>query len=80
MKLATELRRTLEYKEEQDDTFVKQSLLLDLLNLTDTDKSILTRAVKNTFPKSKKKVITVDKQKMYPCSITVVGSISNIYV
>ena len=64
--LATELRRTLEYNEDQNDAFVKQSMLLDLLNLADTDKSILTRALKSTFPNSKKRVITLDKQKMYP--------------
>ena len=65
--LATELKRILEYNEEQDDIFVKQSILLDLLNVTNADKSRLTRAVRNSFPKSRKKIITLDQQKMYPC-------------
>lgn len=64
--LAAELKRILKCDEEQDDTFVKQSILLDLLNLTDADKSRLTRAVRNSFPKSRKKIITLDQQKMYP--------------
>ena len=35
---------------------------MDVLELDDSDKSMLTRCVKKCFPESTKKIITIDKE------------------
>ena len=46
----------------QTDSFVKQSDLMNLLQLSDENKSMLTRCVKKCFPDAKKKIITVNHE------------------
>ena len=63
--LSAELENLLEYQDDSN-AYVKQSLLMDMLDLTDDNKSILTRTVKSAFPNSVKKTIMIDRQLMYP--------------
>jgi hypothetical protein len=48
----------MQYKEDPN-AHIKQSLLIDMLNLEPKEKSLLTRTVKVTFPNSTKKIIMV---------------------
>jgi hypothetical protein len=48
----------MQYKEDPN-AHIKQSLLIDMLNLEPKEKSLLTRTVKATFPNSTKKIIMV---------------------
>ena len=41
--------------------YTKQDVM-DVLELDDSDKSMLTRCVKKCFPESTKKIITIDKE------------------
>jgi uncharacterized protein YecA (UPF0149 family) len=63
--LFTELERIVEYHEESD-VYVKQSLLMALLDLSDDDKSIITRSIKGLFPNSNKKTMMIEYETMYP--------------
>ena len=63
--LSDELEHLLQYIEDPK-AYVKQSVLLDLLNLKSEQKSILTRTIKATFPNASKKTIMIDHQSMYP--------------
>ena len=45
------------------DSFVAQSDLVALLNLTDSDKNLLTRCITTSFPDCLKKVVTTSKEK-----------------
>jgi hypothetical protein len=46
-----------------DNTFVAQCDLIQLLDLTDADKSLLTRCVTASFPDSMKKTITTNDKR-----------------
>jgi hypothetical protein len=63
--LSNELEYLVQYKEDPN-AHIKQSLLMDMLNLEPKEKSLLTRTVKATFPNSTKKIIMVDRESMYP--------------
>ena len=53
--------------EEKDVASTDQSVILDYLNLDDSDKSLLTRAVKAVFPSSELRRIRIKGGQMYPC-------------
>ena len=63
--LSDELEHLLQYNEDPNAN-VKQSVLLELLNLKPEQKSILTRTIKATFPNSSLKTIMIHHQSMYP--------------
>lgn len=50
--------------ESQVNAYVKQQHLMDILDLTEVDKSVLTRCVKRCFPDSVRKVITIDHEQV----------------
>lgn len=63
--LASKLQDLLE-SQEDTNLYVKQSLVMELLDLKADEKSILTRAIKATFPESIKKIIMIEHEYMYP--------------
>ena len=48
---------------EDPDAFVKQETIMDLLDLTEKDKNLLTRTMKSTFPQCLKKTINTNTKR-----------------
>ena len=67
--LSSELERLLQYQDDSN-VYVKQSLVMSLLGLSDPDKNILTRSIKEIFPNVTKKTLLVKHENMYPFLIT----------
>ncbi len=44
------------------DEYTKQQDIMDILELSDADKSMLTRCIKKCFPEATKKIITINKE------------------
>lgn len=62
MKLSEEIQNVVVTSNDSNE-FVKQSDLMDLLDLTDADKNLLTRCVTVSFAECTKKTITTDNKK-----------------
>jgi hypothetical protein len=77
--LSVDLESVLVY-DEDSDVYVRQSVLMDLLDLAAEGKNVLTRTITALFPGSSKKRKMIDHESMYPFQNSCICKLLLFYV